>query len=131
MSNKKSGRDEFAISLISLALIRNGYQIQKEVRFPGDIVADLVARKSTAENKEEEVFAVEAKWMKSLGDNYPSNLVAQIDEISQRIGMPVYLAFVQGDGSSVKVDCNLKERMLYSKDDLDISTFDFSRSIET
>lgn len=122
MTNKKNGREEFAASLISLALVRNGYQVQSEIRFPGDIVADLVARKMASETDIEEVFAVEVKWVNSFDNISPSNQLTQIENTSQLIGMPVYLAFVKGDGASVKVDAMLKERMLYSDDDLNVST---------
>ncbi len=123
MSNAKSGREKFATSLISLALIRNGYQTQMEVRLGQNSMADLVAMKPTVENEEQEVFAVEVKWVSSLEKGLTSDLMHWRDETSKRIGMPLYMAFVMGDGSSLKVEDELKKRMLFSSEELEVSIF--------
>jgi hypothetical protein len=111
--------EQFAISLISLMLIRNDHFTQKNVRFDAGLVADIVARKhddaGTPQN-----FVVIVKWFASSKD-IDKELTAARSELEEKFGMTVYFACVISDGYHLVVDAPLNEKMLYSPDEISVT----------
>ncbi|WP_143745691.1 hypothetical protein [Massilia sp. KIM] len=123
MADEENDHDQFAASLLALTLIRNGYLTQKEVRVGRGRTADLLVSKEMQDGSVDR-FAVELKWVSSPTQvqQIGEDLLAQRKALSALLGIPVYGAFVIGDGSEVQVDAELESRMLYSPEDMRVLT---------
>jgi hypothetical protein len=118
MSDDRDDNDEFATSLLSLTLTRNGYSTQKDVRFPKG-VADIVARKSYPNGKTDS-FVVEVKWAASE-QNIDKISAQKRAVLATASGVPVYVAWVIGNGKKVFVDPDLRGKMRYSTEEMQVA----------
>lgn len=109
---------EFAVSLMSLTLIRNGYITQKNARFGKGVVIDIFAQKPS----DDEAFAVEVKWVSNSQTEMDcKRLKDMTSHLEETIGIPVYSAVVIGDGSRIMADKALIDKMLYEKTEVEVS----------
>ncbi len=114
------GRDYelFAMSILSLTLIRNGYAIQKEKKLGGGLRADIVAEKINDDGLND-TFAVEIGWT-AEDPVFATDLEDKRERLSASFGLPVYFAYVIGDGSKMYADYELVNKMLYSADEVEV-----------
>jgi hypothetical protein len=114
--------EQFAISLISLTLIRNDYFTQKNVNFGAGLCADIVARKRN-EAGISQAFVVMVKWFANKAD-IEQQLTEARAELEAEFGMPVYFACVINDGYQLVVDAALNKKMLYSPEEISVTFFE-------
>lgn len=115
-----------SIDIISLALRRNGYSIDKEVKtFEGKVI-DIVARNLGTND----VLGVEVKW---VGDNVNADSILERwrlwDASQLSAAIPVYLAIFTAQ-DHIFLDDELKVKLRYKKGDLFFDSVKSFREIE-
>jgi len=123
--------EEFALSLVSLALARNGFASEKSVRLRNGTHADLIATE-TDPLRGQRRFAVEVKAV-SHESGVPASLENVLEEQSDRLGMETHVAYFVDSTDTLVVDSGLAEHMLFRDPDVALTTVSASermRSVE-
>jgi hypothetical protein len=112
--------ERFAISLVSLALARQGYTTTKEIRYGKSLHADILAVKEI--DNIEETFIVEVKAVSSL-KLIPEDIDVLREQNSTSFGVTVYFAFFIDRDSLLIVDDELEKRMRFFDDEIRLESF--------
>lgn len=110
--------EKFATSLVSLALVRNGYLTYKDVPCGGHLSADILATRTQGDNQEE-TFVVEVKALRDRGA-VPVQLERLRDEYRSAFAHTVFFAFLIDSEEVLLVDPELHERMRFLDDDISL-----------
>lgn len=103
--------EKFAISLISLALARNGYRSYEGVPPGVGAVADLLVVGKG------ERFAVQVKAVAGRSA-LPEQLESLRREYQSKFDVPTFFAFLSNDETSLWLDTALRRRMRYQDDEV-------------
>lgn len=112
--------EKFAVSLISLALLRKGYVTSKEVLLSSDEHADILAIRG-ANDKAEEKFAVEVRCLPGR-DAIPEELDRLRMRFAEEFGVTTYLAFFIDKDDLLIVDDELRKRMRFIDEEVHLQT---------
>lgn len=110
--------EKFATSLVSLALVRNGYITYKDVPCGGRFSADILATRMRSDNKEE-TFVVAIKALRDR-DAIPGQLDRLRDDYRSACAHAVFFAFLIDSEEVLLVDPELHERMRFLDEDISL-----------
>jgi hypothetical protein len=113
--------EKFATSLISLALVRNGYETFKDVPGGGEHRTAILVVGKGAEKKTEETFIVEVKVIRDE-NSIPRQLDNLRDQYRSALANTVYLAFFIDSEGRLIVDDALCQRMRFVDDEIRLET---------
>jgi len=116
MSNFEKNAEQFAISLISLALVRNGYRTCNEVEVEGSARADILAALG---DETGERFVVEVKAIRDRR-SLPQQLDSLREKYRSLFGVSAFLAFFIDQDDLLLVDEQLEKRMRFSDDEVSL-----------
>jgi hypothetical protein len=103
---------KFATSLVSLALVRNGYSTSTEFKYVGNLCADILAV-GEHQGAQPETFIVEIMAVRDRA-SIPEPLEVFRQKYSTLFGVTVYLAFFVDSDDLLIVDDELRKRMRFN-----------------
>ncbi|MYM23121.1 hypothetical protein GTP46_10740 [Duganella sp. FT135W] len=107
---------QFAISVVKLALTRNGYYAYEDAPIGAGLLADVFAAKKSGAEAEERIV-VEVKTLRNH-TAIPAKLESQRLQLRAKFQYEVYFAFfVESEGLLI-VDAELCKRMRFREDEI-------------
>lgn len=111
--------EKFAISLVSLALLRKGYVTSSEVQLSSNERADILAVRDDGQDQER--FVVEVECVTGR-DSIPEELDGCRKRLSNAFGLATYLAFFIDKEDILIVDEELHKRMRFIDEEVRLET---------